>query len=717
MKIDKLKLKYENYEEIPCEIPCSLFAALHQNGYLPHPYKDDNERLYLDAAKKDCIFEAEFNFIPKQDKVYVLSAGCIDTISQLFLNGKYIGETDNAFYPKKIELACDAFVRGKNKIQIRITSPVTYLQNKAKKHLVDCLMDNSQVGLFGRACMRKPLYSFGWDWGAALPDMGIYTPITIEEKKTELQDFIVRQIHEQGKVTLLISSNTSCVCKLYDPNGVLIGETNVGVNDGKIEVVNPRLWWCNNCGEQPLYTLQTEYKDEFSSETLLDIRTIGLRTIEIVQQNDRFGRSFGFVLNGKDIFAMGANYIPEDQILPWCSEEKTENLLIKCKEANFNMIRVWGGGLYASEQFYSLCDKLGIIVWQDFMFACQSVYLTEDFKNSVREEVRYQVQRIVKHPSLGLICGNNELEAMIADRSAKSYSCTLHRPWLDAMDYMELFEHIIPDICDKYAPDTFYWPCSPSSGGGFYMAQNEAFGDSHLWLMWGLGKPFDNYKNYFPRFCSEYGWISYPDMNTLAECSDTKIVSVTQEVVQSHFKKLLYDPNYQTGYEEVLTKTFGQNVDISQKLKNSQFLQGILCKAFIEHMRIHRQRCRGSLYWQLNDTWPCVSWSTIDYFGKEKLSHKMISEAYSPVIVTAEYDSERYLNVYVSNESMQQFEGFVRFTIDGEDKVIMVSVAPFHVDRVYKTMTQNGPTIEAPIVLELLDGQKNSTIKNLIYVC
>lgn len=674
MKIEKVTLKYENYEPLECKIPCSLFSALYESGRLPHPYRDDNERLYIEAAKKNCLFEAEFDFIPEDGKSYVLTAECVDTISKIYLNGKYVGGTDNAFYPKKIELGGGAFNTGRNLLQIKIFSPVEYLEEKAKKHYTDSQMDTPKTGLFGRANLRKPQYSFGWDWGAALPDMGLYAPITIEEKRTELERFVVRQSHGENRVLLSIASDVPCECTLYDPNGEAIGRTHADVGGGEIVIRSPRLWWCNNLGDQPLYTLKTEYVDEYSGNTLTDERTIGLRTIEISQEKDEYGRSFGFVLNGKPVFAMGANYIPEEHIVPWLSEEKTERLLQKCKEANFNMLRVWGGGWYASERFYALCDRLGLIVWQDCAFACQSVYLTESFEKSVRAELEYQIRRIARHPSLGLICGNNELEAMIADRAQRSYAELLHRPWLDAIDYLKLFEHIIPDICERYAPDVFYWSCSPSNGGGFYaphgLQQNENFGDSHLWSLWVKDKPLDHYKNFYPRFCSEFGFLSYPNAETLACFSEMKIRGIADDAVRSHFKRLLYCPDAQEQLEKRIEETFGKAGTLSKEAENSQRLQGRMLKGFIEHMRIHRDRCRGSLYWQLNDPWQSVSWSTVDYYGNEKLSHRMVKEAYAPVIVATERTGkERY--VYVSNESRQDFEGTL--VVNGQTKKVFVA--------------------------------------------
>ncbi len=696
MRIEKLKLKYADYEEMDCNIPCSLFSELYANGYLPHPYKDDNERLYIETAKKDCIFEAEFDFIPCKTKTYVLTTECVDTISKIYLNGKYIGGTDNAFYPKKIELGGYAFNTGRNVLQIKIFSPIEYLNKKTKKHYVDSQMDTLKIGLFGRASIRKPQYSFGWDWGASLPDMGVYAPIEIEEKKTELENFVVRQIHKEDKVTLVLTSDVHCQCTLYAPSGETVGQALVDSGGGEIEICSPQLWWCNNLGGQPLYSLKIEYTDEYSGKTLTEERTVGLRTIEISEKNDEYGREFAFVLNGKKIFAMGANYIPEDHIVPWYSEKKTEALLQKCKDANFNMLRVWGGGLYATERFYDLCDRLGIIVWQDCMFACQSVYLSEDFEQSVKNELAYQIRRIAAHPSLGLICGNNELEDMIADRAKKSYDLLMHRPWLDAIDYLKLFEHIIPDICERYAPDTFYWPCSPSSGGGFYMTQNENFGDMHLWSIWGKDKPLDNYKKFFPRFCSEFGFISYPNAETVQSFSEREITDIGDQAVQSHFKRLLYYPIMQELLEEWNEETFGKAETLTQKIENSQILQGRMLKGFIEHMRIHRDRCNGSLYWQLNDTWQSVSWATIDYFGNEKLSHQMIKEAYAPVIVAAEETAES-LDIYVSNESDRTFDG----TLNVNGCVQTVSAPAFSSTLITKLADHGRENI--PVICKLYD--------------
>lgn len=672
MEITNFKLKHSEYNEMDCKVPCSLFSVLSKNGCLPDPYADDNERLYLEKAKSGCVFRSIFDFKPDKGKKYVFSSGCIDTLAKIYLNGKFIAKTDNVFYPLKIELDYNVFNCGENILEIKIESPVAFLERAIKRHYTDSQMDTPKIGLYGRALLRKPQYSFGWDWSAALPDMGIYEPITIESKHSELEGFAVKQIHSDRKVSLEITSETPCLCKLYSPNGNKVGETIVDAGGGEIIVEKPELWWCNGLGDQPLYKLTAEYQDEYSDMILTESRTIGLRSIEIEQVSDEYGRSFGFILNGKPIFAMGANYLPEDNILPRCNNVRTTDLLAKCKSAGFNVLRVWGGGLYASERFLEECDKSGIIVWQDCAFACQAVYLSEDFKKSVKAEIEYQIKRIAKHPSLGIICGNNEIEAMIGDRAKHCYGQLNHRPWLDAVNYLELFERIIPDLCEKYAPDVFYWPCSPSGGGGFYKPLEENFGDSHLWNIWGGNKPLDNYKNFFPRFCSEYGFISYPDEETILTFSSKKIADTSDDAVKSHFKRLIYADDQFSVTERYIEKSFGKCKTLREKTEKSQILQGKVLKGFIEHLRIHRNRCRGSLYWQLNDSCPSVSWSTIDYYGKEKLSLKYIAEAYAPVIIAAE-NKKGVITVYVSNESKNVFEGELYI---GEKKKT-VSVPPF----------------------------------------
>lgn len=664
-RIDRLNLYYKG-RKYDCKIPCSLFSVLSERKVLPHPYKDFNEREYISAAENDCTFESEFDFLPDENKLYALTAKSIDTVAALYLNGKFIGETKNAFYPFKAEISGKDFVNGKNNLKIVIASPIEYLKGKNKRHYVDSMMDTPKVGLYGRAALRKPQYSFGWDWGAALPDSGIYEPIIIEEKRTELDDLIIRQIHKDGKVKLILSSFIECDCTLFSPENKVVGKTTIKNGVGEITVENPKLWWCNRLGEQPLYALKIEYKDEFSGKTIVEERTIGLRSIEISQNNDEWGREFAFVINGKKIFACGTNYIPEDHIIPWYDEEKTEKLLRKCKAANFNMIRVWGGGIYPSDKFYDLCDRYGIIVWQDFMFACQSVYLSERFKADVKKEVEYQVKRCCSHPSLGLLCGNNEIEYMIADRRLKSYDFLMHRPWLDVADYIELFEHIIPDICEKYAPDVFYWGCSPSSGGGFYMSMNENFGDSHIWNCWAKGEPLDAYKKHYPRFCSEFGFCSYPSAKTIEGFSDKKIEKLSDEIVKNHFKKLVYAEDFQDTFDGWVEDVYGKSESIAEFCKNSQILQGRMNKAFIEHMRINRGRCMGALYWQLNDSWDCVSWSTTEYDGRDKASMYYAAQAFKPITCAAEI-TDGIAKIYAVNDTKAAFNGKLKAFIAKND--------------------------------------------------
>ena len=659
--IDKWRLDAAG-RSVECTVPCSLFSAFCENGFLPDPYKDFNEKKYLALAENDCVFSAKFDFSPEKNKQYVLRLEKVDTYSSVYVNGHLVGETDNAFMPFSFDIPPKALKSGENEIRVCISSAVALARKNYNRYPVLSCMDHKDIGVFGRASLRKPQYMFGWDWGACLPDAGIYGEVAIGEKCTEFSELIITQKHEKDRVTVKVKSSPDCLIELFSPNGELVGKEETYCGKCEIVVCSPQLWWPNNFGAQPLYKIVASKADGVIEE-----KKIGLRTIEVSQQRDEYGSEFCFVVNGKKIFAMGGNYIPQDHIIPRISKERTYKLIRQCKDANFNMIRVWGGGDYASEDFFDACDEMGIIVWQDCMFACQNVYLSDKFLKNIVAEIESNIKRISHRASLGLICGNNEIEAMICDRIKNTYPYVVHRPFLDANDYLTLFEHVIPDIAERYAPDTFYWSCSPSSGGGFYFPSDENFGDTHEWSIWYDDNVKELIKRSFPRFCSEFGVTSYPAKSTLEKFSDKKITSLDDDVVKSHFKKLVYTPEFQSANNQNMDLSLEKADGIEAQIQRSQKFQAETIGAYVEHLRINRGRCMGALYWQINDSWPCVSWSMIDYCGDEKQSYAEIKRVFSPVLAAME-ENGGVVKLYVCNETFEKFNG--KYSIETEEKKI-----------------------------------------------
>ncbi len=377
---------------------------------------------------------------------------------------------------------------------------------------------------------------------------------------------------------------------------------------------NPKLWWPNGYGDQPLYKVQVELLDEDGTVLETITKRIGLRTLTISQEKDLWGKEFAFCVNGVKIFAMGGNYIPEDCIYSRITPEVQKYLLESCKRANFNCVRVWGGGYYPSDHFYDLCDEMGLIVWQDLMFACNVYDLTEEFEDNITKEITENVKRLRHHASLGLWCGNNEMESAW-DHWPEVQS---ESKYLRA-DYIKMFEYVIPKAVRAADSETFFWQSSPSSGGCFDDPDDENRGDCHYWDVWHGQKPFTDYQKHYFRFCSEFGFQSFPCLKTVESFTEEKDRNIFSRVMENHQKnpaangKILY----------YLSENFRYPENFRKLLYVSQILQGMAMKYGVDHWRRHRGRCMGTLYWQINDNWPVASWASIDYFGRWKALHYM----------------------------------------------------------------------------------------------
>lgn len=441
--------------------------------------------------------------------------------------------------------------------------------------------------------------------------------------------------------------------------GETSGEGRCGdVYEADIVVENPKLWWPNGYGEQPLYQLTVSVakesvandstavagKDGQTSAVCTVEKTIGLRTLTISQEADEWGNEFAFIVNGVKIFTKGGNYIPEDAVYPWITRERQEYLLKCCVRANFNCVRVWGGGYYPSDAFYDLCDEYGLIVWQDLMYACNVYDVTDDFAATVRQETLDNVRRLRHHASLGLWCGNNEIESAWhhwGDFQKESM-------YLRA-DYIRLFEDILPKALREADDVTFYWPSSPSSGGCFDEPDSDRRGDVHYWDVWHGQKPFSDYQNYYFRFCSEFGFQSFPYLKTVESFTEEKDRNIFSRVMESHQKngsangKMLY----------YLSENFRYPKDFKSLLYVSQVLQGMAIKSGVDHWRRNRGRCMGTLYWQINDNWPVASWASIDYYGRWKALHYMAAKFYAPVAVSIQ-KTEDCVCVYLENETFAE---------------------------------------------------------------
>jgi len=675
------EMKRTNEEKwISASVPGSVYNDLISARLMDDPYFRDNEDKALKLMEYDYEYRREF-YIPddflQNDKIYLKCFG-IDTLSTIYINNKLLATTNNMHRTYEFDLKSH-ISEGNNAIKIILHSPTKFMKEKHK----ELPLWGSPDTIEGFPHLRKAHYMSGWDWAPKLPDMGIWRGIQIEGYKIgKIEDIYIEQIHKNENVSLNIKLNThifngdSARLKyeilIYSPDGKKIHEIETKAEKENIisaNIDNPKLWWPNGFGTQPLYTVEVKLKNQ---EDILDQRKlrIGLRTLTIKQNKDEWGESFEFNINGISIFAMGANYIPEDSILARCSKERTEKLIKDCVEANFNCLRVWGGGIYPDDYFYDLCDEYGLIVWQDLMFACAVYEMNQEFEDSIIEEAKDNIKRIRHHACLGVLCGNNEMESGWVDWGFPKV------PKLRT-DYVKQFEIILPSIAKQLAPDVFYWKSSPSSGGHFDNPNDENRGDVHYWDVWHGLKPFTEYKKYYFRFVSEFGFQSFPCMETIGSFTEEEDRNIFSYVMEKHQKngqangKILY----------YLSENFKYPSDLNSLIYASQILQAEAIRYGVEHWRRNRGRCMGALYWQLNDCWPVASWSSIDYFGRWKALHYFAKRFYSPILLTI-LDKDRKIDLFVVNESLIKFDGVGTWSLRKNDSTILkegsfyVSVEP-----------------------------------------
>lgn len=655
-ELKKWYMNYKEHQNISCESPCSMYSVLLENNLIEDPFYGMNEQEATKLSNFPCEFHSVFTVSEEEyaHEYIELEFLGLDTLCDIYLNGKLVDKTTNMHLAYNYNVK-DYIIPGENTLKLYFSSPVEYFKNMDKKHYVWVNGDT----IPGAAHLRKGLSMSGWDWGPKLPDMGIFRPVSLKcYDYGKIEDFFIYQNHSENKVKLDIEVNISGIC---DEAYIYIDNRKILLEGGKaqIEIDNPKLWWPKGYGEQNLYEIKFELiKNGKITDELT--KRIGLRTLTVSQEEDADGKEFCFIVNGVKIFAMGANYVPQDNLLSRINPENTRKLLDSCVDANFNSIRIWGGGYYPEDYFYDICDEYGLIVWQDFMFACCNVWLSKNFKELIKKEIIYNVKRLRHHPSLGLLCGNNEMEDGVLNWGISNA--------LVKTDYLELYEHIMPDLCEELAPQTFYWPSSPSCGGGLENPNKESEGDVHYWAVWHGSKPFTDYRNYRFRFCSEYGFESFPNIKTIKSFCEEKDMNPFSEVMENHQK-------CKGGNTKILTYLAGTYLyptSFENLVYASQVIQADAIKYGVEYFRKIRGCCMGSIYWQFNDCWPVASWSSVDYFGRYKALHYAAKKFYAPVM-TALFDEKDKITVTVANETMNKVSGYIKYGVYKNDFTELLS--------------------------------------------
>ena len=644
-------------------VPGSVYADLMADGTMPDPFWRENELDAFERMKKDYLYQRTFTVSEAQlahEHVELVCEG-LDTLAHVLLNGQEIAFADNMHITWVWDVK-NHLHAGENTLEIRFDSPILYCAKKA----AEAPGWESSDATPGFRHLRKAHCMFGWDWGPRLPDAGIWRPIYLRTwDAARLENALMLQAHHDGVVDVTIrpeiAGESAWSAEITAPDGEVLTIPETTAAEQVVHIQNPQLWWPNGLGEQPLYRVTVRLATGDSR-----VWRIGLRTMTVSRKKDEWGEEFCHVVNGVKVFAMGADYIPEDNILARVTPERTRRLLEDCKAANFNAIRVWGGGYYPDDAFYDICDELGLLVWQDLMYACAFYDLTPDFERSIRVETRQNVARLRHHASLALICGNNEMEMFMAGANSALIN---HRTWEfvptyphHITDYVKMFEYILPAIVKETAPQTYWWPASPSSGGNFDAPNDENRGDNHYWDVWHGEKPFTEYRKFFFRYASEFGFQSFPCLKSVEQFTLPDDRNIFSRVMERHQRNQAANGKILS----YLSQTFRYPNSFDDLLYASQLMQADAIRYGVEHWRRNRGRCMGAIIWQLNDIWPVASWASIDYYGRWKALHYAAKRFFAPVMISAEEEGELSQNPKINEYHPAPLEKSFRLNVCNE---------------------------------------------------
>lgn len=642
-------------------VPGTVHTDLMANKVIPDPYQDENEKKVQWVEKEDWDYQTTFKITDdelKNQQAELIFDG-LDTYAEIYLNGKQIRKTDNMFRQWTIPVK-DILVKGDNLLQVKFKSSVNVGNELVKK--IPFQLPESP-----RSVVRKAQYQFGWDWGPRLVTAGIWKDVKLNFwNNAKLENIQLEQkslTTAKGQLSFNIEviaekagNYKVSVNNLYSKSVAL----QKGLNKIAVpyEVKNPKLWQPNGWGKPELYDFKvtlTEGAKKLDEENLRH----GFRTVKLIQEKDAKGKSFYFLVNGKPLYAKGTNWIPADSFLPRITKEKYNQLVKDSRDANMNMIRIWGGGVYEDEAFYKACDENGILVWQDFMFA-GSFYPSDDaFVENVKEEVKYQVRRLQNHPSIALWCGNNEVdEAIVNWGYQKQYKYTKQDSLQVWKDYRKVFHEVIPQTLQENltADNNIYWPSSPSIGWGHKESLTE--GDSHYWGVWWGEQPFEVYEEKVPRFASEYGVQGMPGLEAVKSMfSGKEDFNLQNAVIKAHEKH----PRGWQIIDGYMSRYYTPQTDFLKYNYVSQLLQARAMQVAIEAHRRSKPYNMGSLYWQINDCWPVVSWASVDYLGNWKAAHYQIKRSFEQQLIAVE-QKDGVLKTYVVNDDLKNFKS-VRLSV------------------------------------------------------
>ena len=635
-------------EWLPATVPGTVHQDLMDNGKLENPFFGLNEQKVQWVENEDWVYRTSFQVSEDQlaRECAVLDFEGLDTYADIYLNGSLLKSTDNMFVGYVLPVK-EVLRKGENRLQVYFHSPIrkTLPQWETNGFVYPADNDHSdkRVSVFS----RKAPYSYGWDWGIRLVTSGIWRPVTLTfYDAARVEDYYVKQVsvtEERAEMENILELNSVShtprkavveVSCSYKDGAKAVERKEITLQPGRneisvpMEIEHPHLWMPNGWGEAALYDFEIALKVD-GKVVASERKRVGLRDIRVVLEDDKDGKAFYFVVNGKPMFAKGSNLIPNDALLPNITTERYRRLMQDVKEANHNLIRVWGGGIYEDDRFYDLADEMGILVWQDFIFACTAYPSDPNFLRRVAEEAEYNIKRLRGHACLAMWCGNNEIyEGMRYWGWKRKYAPEVYAQMQEGYD--KLFHQLLPGMVKELDGDRFYMHGSPYESN-WGRPHSWKIADSHNWGTWYGRKPFETLDTELPRFMSEFGFQSMPEMKNIATFAEPKDHALESEVMNAHQKATIGNA--------LIRKTMALYYEVPEDFEElvyvGQVLQGFGVRHGIEAHRRNRPYCMGSLYWQLNDSWPVVSWSSIDYYGNWKALHYQGRRAFAPVLLNA----------------------------------------------------------------------------------
>ena len=679
----------------PATVPGNVHSDLLQNEIIEHPFIKDNEFNLQWISEADWEYKTRFEVEDQtlNNKHLELNFEGLDTYASVFLNDSLILQSNNAFRQYQVDVK--PLLKKENELHIVFEKAATS-EEKEKSNLNYSLPEGNRI------FTRKAQFQYGWDWGPKLNTSGIWRPVTLNAwndlkiadvyfKQMELSDSIAKLVLD---VDLNGSDKSNLTYDIY-VNGKL--NTTYTVLDKPkmaIQINNPRRWWPHNLGEPYLYNFKVVVRKD---KTILDSISVkkGLRTVELKTEKDSIGESFYFKVNDVPVYAKGANYIPQNSMQSHVTDAHYQNLLDDVVATNMNMLRVWGDGIYENDIFYDLCDEKGILVWQDFMFACAMYPGNDAFLKNVEQEAIDNVKRLRNHASIALWCGNNESSegwhrwGWQANRS----DTEKEEIW---ENYLKVFDSILPKTVDQYT-NSDYWESSPKYGRGNPKYKFE--GDAHDWWIWHDGYPFEHLEKNVPRFMSEFGFQSFPSYEAIKYINQNNTIEITSEAFKTHQK-------HSRGFElirEYMARDFPVPDNAEDYVYVSQLLQAYGITKGIEAQRRAKPYNMGTLFWQLNDCWPAVSWSSIDFFGNWKALHYQVKHSFENVLMSSEIINDN-LNIVLINDGLVQESGTLYIQIlDFYGKEIMSDSKDIIVD-------SNSSAIKYKMNLEKYKINKNGVV-------